>query len=103
MNQKRKISIDDVLANEDKQTYKKEEEKERIKLEQEEKADKFDKIKKGLGRPAKTADEKAKRRAIYWTDEEFEDIERIGKLNGMKATEWIKFVVSKEIRRERGI
>lgn len=103
MSDKKRLSIDEVIESGDVHTFAKEDKKKTHIKEKEEKAEQYDRIKKGLGRPSKSEDEKAKRRVLYWTDEEFEDIERIAKLNGMKALEWVKFVVGKEIRRERGV
>lgn len=60
-------------------------------------------IPKSPGRPTKDDAEKAKPRALYYTDAEYDTIKKISALYGMKPTAWIKMVVKKELRRENAL
>lgn len=89
------LNINDVLNDtvESVQSFKKAEDEQRELRELKE-------LKNSLGRPKKSADEKAKRRVIYYTDDEFSKIEKVAKLYSMSATQFIKFCVAKEIKKE---
>jgi len=91
------LSIDDILNDkkESIQSFKnaEQEQEELLKLKE---------LKSSLGRPKKSNDEKAKRRVIYYTDDEFSKIEKVAKLYSMSATQFIKFCVAKEIKKELG-
>lgn len=100
---KTKLSIDDVLAKEDTKTFQKADAKEAKNNELQDKAKQLDSMREKAGRPKKSDEEKAKRYVIYWNDEDFAEIEKMAKLYNMKPLEWVKFAVSKEIRRERGV
>jgi predicted HicB family RNase H-like nuclease len=93
----KKMNINDVLndSSEDVQSFEKVEKKatKLKKLEEE-------KNKRDAGRPTKTEEEKAKKRTLYYTDEEYAVIEKIAGLYGISANKWIKMVISKELRRE---
>jgi hypothetical protein len=89
-----KVGIDDILNEEfeEVQTFAKAEKKaELAKL-----GEKF----RSSGRPKKDESEKAKRRVIYYTDDEFSKIEKIAEIYSMTATTFIKFCVAKEIKKE---
>ncbi len=90
-----KLKIDDILADnkEEVQTFKKAEKKAKIIKEAEKK-------KKEVGRPSKSEEEKAKKRILYYTDQEWEHIEKVADLYGMKPSKWLKMVIAKELRRE---
>lgn len=99
----KKLSIDDVLHKEDVKTLHKAEEKAAAVETAEEKARKLDSMRANAGRPRKSPAEKAKPKTLYFSDSEWGEIEKVAALNGAKAVDWIKNVISKEIRRERGI
>jgi len=90
-----KLKLDDVLAEEKEevQTFKKAEKKAKLIKEAE-------KNKKEVGRPAKSEEEKAKKRTLYYTDEEWSKIEKAAELYGMKPVKWLKMIIAKELRRE---
>ena len=90
-----KIKLDDILSDkkEEVQTFKKAEKKAKILKE-------ATKQKKEVGRPTKDESQKAKKRVLYYTDEEWNNIEKIANLYGMKPTRWLKMIISKELRRE---
>ncbi len=90
-----KLNLDDILAEEkdDVQTFKKAEKKAEIIKEAE-------KNKKEVGRPTKSEDEKAKKRTLYYTDSEWEQIEKVSELYGVKPVKWLKMIIAKELRRE---
>ena len=90
-----KIKLDDILndTKEEIQTFKKAEEKAKI-------LEKAICNKKEIGRPAKNENEKAKKRVLYYTDNEWEQIEKIAELYGIKPSKWLKMIIAKEIRRE---
>lgn len=69
----------------------------------EEKAEELDRMRARAGRPKKSAAEKAKPKTLYFSDAEWREIEKFATLNGVKAVDYIKNVINKEIRRERGI
>lgn len=99
----KKLSIDDVLHKEDVKTLHKAEEKAAAAVSAEEKARKLDAMRAKAGRPKKSAAEKAKPKTLYFSDAEWGEIEKFATLNGVKAVDYIKNVINKEIRRERGI
>lgn len=100
---KKKLSIDDVLNKEDVQSFAKADKKNDQQNEDQNKAKQLDSMREKAGRPKKSDEEKAKRYVLYWNDEDFAEIEKMAKLYNMKPLEWVKFAVSKEIRRERGV
>jgi FMN phosphatase YigB (HAD superfamily) len=90
-----KMKLDDVLndTKEEVQTFKKAEKKAKI-------LEKVASEKKEIGRPPKDESQKAKKRVLYYTDEEWNNIERVSELYGMKPSKWLKMVIAKELRRE---
>jgi len=90
-----KLNLDDVLndTKEEVQTFKKAEKKAKI-------IKQAESNKKEVGRPTKAEEEKAKKRVLYYTNEEWDDIEKISKLYGIKPVKWLKMIISKELRRE---
>ena len=89
-----KLKLDDVLAEEKEevQTFKKAEKKAKL-------VKKAEANKKEVGRPAKAEDEKAKKRCLYYTDDEWEQVVRIADLYDMKPAKWIKMIIRKEIKK----
>jgi len=90
-----KMKLDDVLSDtkEEVQTFKKAEKKAKI-------LEKVASEKKEIGRPAKDESQKAKKRVLYYTDDEWNHIEKVAGLYGMKPSKWLKMVIAKELRRE---
>lgn len=90
-----KMKLDDVLneSKEEVQTFKKAEKKAKLVKEAEA-------HKKEVGRPAKSEDEKAKKRVLYYTDKQWQQIEKVSELYGMKPVKWLKMIISKELKRE---
>jgi hypothetical protein len=90
-----KIKLDDILndTKEEVQTFKKAEKKAKI-------LEKVACEKREIGRPPKDESQKAKKRVLYYTDDEWEQIEKVAELYGMKPSKWLKMIIAKEIRRE---
>jgi len=89
------MNIDDVLNQSTKevQSFKVASEKEKI-------FKKLETARKKTGRPQKKFEEKAKKRSIYYTDREYEKIEELAIIYGMTTTNFIKFCVNKELKKE---
>ena len=87
---KKTMSVDDVMANgKEVQTF-----------------DKFEKKISSLstskaGRPKKSEATKVKLRALYYTDEEFDEITRIADTYGMSATNYMKFCIKKKMSEDK--
>jgi len=90
------LNINDILNDEKKeiQSFKFADEKEK-------KFKELENARKKSGRPTKKTEEKAKKRSIYYTDQEFKEIEEIANLYGMKVSNFIKFCVAKELKKEK--
>ncbi len=89
-----KLSLTDALSSgEEVQTFEKAEKKAKI-------LKKASEEKKEIGRPVVPEDEKAKKRSLYYTDKEWNRIEKIANLYDMKPARWIKMIVEKELRKE---
>ena len=91
-----KMSLEEALADNKNeiQTFKKADEKAKI-------IETVEANKKEVGRPKILNDkDKSKKRILYYSDNEFEIIEKMANLYNMKPMKWIKMIVQKEINKE---
>jgi len=72
----------------------------KVASEKEKRFEELENARKKSGRPTKKTEEKAKKRSIYYTDKEYKKIEDLATIYGMTTTNFIKFCVNKELKKE---